>query len=775
MTLAIQTPAGPSPWTDAQKTELREEIGAITAAEAAAGAAGAASAAAAGAVGAHTQAADPHPGRYAADAHTHAGLMTPAERDQLASLPTGDALAQQMAAKAALIGGKLDPSQLPDIAVIDYLGAVASQAEMLALVGQRGDWCSRTDTGTVYIITGANPAVIGGWTQLAYPAAAVQSVCGLVGVITVAQLGAALANLFASAAQGAKADSALQPGAQPAGVTILAEQVQDSGAAGREILRKGTMPEIQALVSGAPVLRLSATDAAGNTAIILANPIARIPPGAWPVNPISSTVKLILDGFGRRESVLFSTADAAGALIASTARMELRNLGIAGISNTAKGPLTTSTGVQDGVRMSSVNDSHMSGCAVFGFGGAALKLYGNTLANSIGSNVIGNSFQNSGVGIDTGDGNTSAGGGEYCKIISNTFIENIYGAIVRSGNVNMSGANEFQYNGENIWVVGSANNGAHGTIVGNHINHAYRVSLRVEDVVSGHVITNNTIFGAGTSILMSNSRGVKLDDNLMLVGAINFSGIEWNSFKNNTFYGVVPSIIDTSGTVWIDNFQMPDKLYTGNRQSFSANSKLVYTPGMAYVGGNICPNGDFASPAGWTAQAGWSISGGVATANTSNALLFRALAGALANTTYQVTFDCTVNSGQIAFGIGGHSQSAQITTSGAKSVEFSTGPASDGNLYFVGGNFTGTLDNITVTKKINSGDLSTTNIGATNALYVGSTKYFSGEGSPEGVITAIKGDEYTRTDGTAGTYVAPGTLKYIKTSGAGNTGWVAVL
>jgi hypothetical protein len=43
----------------------------------------------------------------------------------------------------------------------------------------------------------------------------------------------------------------------------------------------------------------------------------------------------------------------------------------------------------------------------------------------------------------------------------------------------------------------------------------------------------------------------------------------------------------------------------------------------------------------------------------------------------------------------------------------------------------------------------------------------SGAGSPEGVVTAIVGSQYSRTDGGAGTSF------YIKESGTGNTGWVA--
>ncbi len=45
----------------------------------------------------------------------------------------------------------------------------------------------------------------------------------------------------------------------------------------------------------------------------------------------------------------------------------------------------------------------------------------------------------------------------------------------------------------------------------------------------------------------------------------------------------------------------------------------------------------------------------------------------------------------------------------------------------------------------------------------------AGSGSPEGVVNAPVGSEFHRTDGGAGTTL------YIKESGTGNTGWVAVL
>lgn len=47
------------------------------------------------------------------------------------------------------------------------------------------------------------------------------------------------------------------------------------------------------------------------------------------------------------------------------------------------------------------------------------------------------------------------------------------------------------------------------------------------------------------------------------------------------------------------------------------------------------------------------------------------------------------------------------------------------------------------------------------------TKFQSGTGSPESVVTAPVGSIYTRTDGGAGTTL------YVKETGTGNTGWVA--
>ena len=80
--------------------------------------------------------------------------------------------------------GQVPASQIPPIAVTEYLGVVNSQAAMLALTGQKGDWCTRSDLGANFIITGNDPSQLSSWTELSYPTAPVTSVNGLTGAVT---------------------------------------------------------------------------------------------------------------------------------------------------------------------------------------------------------------------------------------------------------------------------------------------------------------------------------------------------------------------------------------------------------------------------------------------------------------------------------------------------------------------------------------------------------------------------------------------------------------
>jgi hypothetical protein len=136
------------------------------------------------AIAAHKAESDPHPqyltpaegdSRYApstaatgvssVNGHTGAVTLTASDVGAVATSALGAANGA-----ASLDGsGKLLTSQLPNLAIIDFLGTVANQTAMLALSGQKGDWCARSDTSTVYVITGSDPTQVSSWTALSYP------------------------------------------------------------------------------------------------------------------------------------------------------------------------------------------------------------------------------------------------------------------------------------------------------------------------------------------------------------------------------------------------------------------------------------------------------------------------------------------------------------------------------------------------------------------------------------------------------------------------------
>ena len=87
---------------------------------------------------------------------------------------------------ATLVAGTVPSSQIPAIAITEKLADAADQTAMLALVGQKGDWTIRTDSGLTWVITGDDPTQLSDWTSLSYPGAPVLSVNGQSGVVTLA-------------------------------------------------------------------------------------------------------------------------------------------------------------------------------------------------------------------------------------------------------------------------------------------------------------------------------------------------------------------------------------------------------------------------------------------------------------------------------------------------------------------------------------------------------------------------------------------------------------
>lgn len=137
-----------------------------------------------------------------------------AQVDQIAVNQT--AIANIVASKGAANGiatldgsGKLLSSQIPAIAVSDFLGEAADETAMLALVGQKGDWMTRTDENQSYMIIANDGSSLSDWREISTPLDGVTSlrnssgtVTGLNGVVTLADVafsGAAADIAFAHA------------------------------------------------------------------------------------------------------------------------------------------------------------------------------------------------------------------------------------------------------------------------------------------------------------------------------------------------------------------------------------------------------------------------------------------------------------------------------------------------------------------------------------------------------------------------------------------------
>jgi hypothetical protein len=93
-------------------------------------------------------------------------------------------LSSALQAKADLVNGVLATSQLPALAITQYLGAVANQAALLALAGERGDWAIRLDRNSVWILSADAPSLLTSWVELPIPTGVVLQVNNQTGVVT---------------------------------------------------------------------------------------------------------------------------------------------------------------------------------------------------------------------------------------------------------------------------------------------------------------------------------------------------------------------------------------------------------------------------------------------------------------------------------------------------------------------------------------------------------------------------------------------------------------
>lgn len=81
-------------------------------------------------------------------------------------------------------GVKVPQNLLPAVALVEYLGQVGSQTAMLALTGQRGDWCTRTDQNVDWQLIAEPSTSLASWRAMTYPASPVTSVNGRAGGVT---------------------------------------------------------------------------------------------------------------------------------------------------------------------------------------------------------------------------------------------------------------------------------------------------------------------------------------------------------------------------------------------------------------------------------------------------------------------------------------------------------------------------------------------------------------------------------------------------------------
>jgi hypothetical protein len=161
-----------------------------------------ASGAASAAVGGHVAAADPHP-QYLTAAEGNAAYATAAQGGLAATAVQPATLTAGLAGKADLVGGLVPTSQIPSVAVVEYLGQAANQAAMLALRGQGGDWCIRTDSSTEWVIVANNGATLSDWIQLPNGISPVSSINGQTGAVTLGtgDLAESGGNLFFTASR----------------------------------------------------------------------------------------------------------------------------------------------------------------------------------------------------------------------------------------------------------------------------------------------------------------------------------------------------------------------------------------------------------------------------------------------------------------------------------------------------------------------------------------------------------------------------------------------
>ena len=191
-------------------------------------------------------------------------------------------LTSALTAKADLVSGKVPVSQIPAIAISDYLGAVANQAAMLALSGQRGDWCLRTDRSRAWILSGDDASVLANWVEVSTPPDAVTSVNGQTGAVTLNLGTAAPLNVGTAAGNVVQLDgSGKLPAVDGSALTGLPPGITDLGyTPSTRLLTSSTGADVTLPLVSSTDAGLAPASGGGTANYLRADGTWATPPGA---------------------------------------------------------------------------------------------------------------------------------------------------------------------------------------------------------------------------------------------------------------------------------------------------------------------------------------------------------------------------------------------------------------------------------------------------------------------------------------------------------------
>jgi hypothetical protein len=151
--------------------------------------------------------------------------------------------------------GKLDDSIMPPLAIVEPF-VVASQAAMLALDFQMGDIAIRTDINKTYILKSTPASTLANWLEILAPTAAVSSVAGRIGAVTLSASDVGLGNVTNVAQAPATHVGASGSGAHPDATT---------GASG--FMTVTMVTKLNGIATGATVNRTQASQAQAEAGI----------------------------------------------------------------------------------------------------------------------------------------------------------------------------------------------------------------------------------------------------------------------------------------------------------------------------------------------------------------------------------------------------------------------------------------------------------------------------------------------------------------------------